>query len=191
MRTIEGLDKNRRHWALVALAVAIPSSLLNLCAAGEQRYGPGVSDTEIKIGQDTRSVNEQTKKIYICPFSGKVFGDNTHPNPQDAIYDWVSTCAENNERVGGLRVKRFFVSEDPEMIQQTKEFAKSRGISKENYEFQMLYGIRRDLQEKLVTEGHKVRIYVPFGTQWYGYIMRRLAERPANLWFVMKNLVHK
>lgn len=73
-------------------------------------------ETEIKIGTDTRSVNEQTKKIYICPWTGKVFGDNTHPNPQDAIYDWVSTCPENTERVGGLRVKRFFVSEDPEVI---------------------------------------------------------------------------
>lgn len=75
-------------------------------------------ETEIKIGTDTRAVNEQTKRIYICPFSGKVFGDNTHPNPLDAIYDWVSRCPENTERVGGLRVKRFFVSEDPEMIRQ-------------------------------------------------------------------------
>jgi len=73
-------------------------------------------ETEIKIGFSHLSVNEETKKIYICPFTGKVFGDNTHPNPQDAIYDWVSRCPENKERVGGLRVKRFFVSEDPEVI---------------------------------------------------------------------------
>jgi hypothetical protein len=73
-------------------------------------------ETEIKIQFGQQSVNEQTKKIYICPFTGKVFGDNTHPNPQDAIYDWVSKCPENTERVGGLRVKRFFVSEDPEVI---------------------------------------------------------------------------
>lgn len=73
-------------------------------------------ETEIKIGFGDRSINEQTKKIYICPFTGKVFGDNTHPNPQDAIYDWVSKCPENTERVGGLRVKRFFVSEDAEVI---------------------------------------------------------------------------
>ena len=71
---------------------------------------------EIKISFGDESVNEQTKKVYICPFSGKVFGDNTHPNPQDAIYDWVSRCPENNERVGGLKVKRFYVSEDPEVI---------------------------------------------------------------------------
>lgn len=73
-------------------------------------------ETEIKIGFGHAAVNEETKKIYICPFTGKVFGDNTNPNPQDAIYDWVSKCPENTERVGGLRVKRFFVSEDPEVI---------------------------------------------------------------------------
>jgi hypothetical protein len=73
-------------------------------------------ETEIKIQFGEQSVNDQTKKIYICPFTGKVFGDNTHPNPQDAIYDWVSKCPENTERVGGLKVKRFFVSEDPDVI---------------------------------------------------------------------------
>jgi hypothetical protein len=73
-------------------------------------------ETEIMIQFGQQSVNEETKKIYICPFTGKVFGDNTHPNPQDAIYDWVSKCPENKERVGGLPAKRFFVSEDPEVI---------------------------------------------------------------------------
>ena len=73
-------------------------------------------ETEITIQFGQQSVNEETKKIYICPFTGKVFGDNTHPNPQDAIYDWVSTCPENTERVGGLPAKRFFVSEDPDVI---------------------------------------------------------------------------
>jgi hypothetical protein len=73
-------------------------------------------ETVIKIQFGGQSVNDQTKKIYICPFTGKVFGDNTCPNPQDAIYDWVSSCPENTERAGGLRVKRFFVSEDPEVI---------------------------------------------------------------------------
>jgi hypothetical protein len=73
-------------------------------------------ETEITIQFGQQSVNEETKKIYICPFTGKVFGDNTHPNPQDAIYDWVAKCPENKERAGGLPVKRFFVSEDPEVI---------------------------------------------------------------------------
>lgn len=82
-------------------------------------------ETEIKIGYSHASVNEETKKIYICPFTGKVFGDNTHPNPQDAIYDWVSKCPENTERMGGLRVKRFYVSEDPEVIKNYAEKTKS------------------------------------------------------------------
>ncbi|OGN61955.1 MAG: hypothetical protein A3F09_05105 [Chlamydiae bacterium RIFCSPHIGHO2_12_FULL_49_11] len=86
-------------------------------------------ETEIKIRIGKESVNEQTNRVYICPYSGKVFGDNTHPNPQDAIYDWVSKCPENTERVDGIRVKRFFVSDDPEIIRNyiqkpTKEISK-------------------------------------------------------------------
>lgn len=79
--------------------------------------------TLIKIQFGKESVNQNTKKIYICPFTGKVFGDNTHANPQDAIYDWISKCKENTERVGGLRAKRFFVSEDPKII---KSYIKER-----------------------------------------------------------------
>ena len=78
-------------------------------------------ETEIKIGYKKSAVNDLTKKIYICPFTGKVFGDNTCPNPQDSIYDWVATCPENTERAGGVRSKRFFISEDPQII---AEYAK-------------------------------------------------------------------
>lgn len=81
-----------------------------------EKRGALYRETEIKIQFAKEAVNEETKKIYICPFSGKVFGDNTCPNPQDAIYEWVSICPENNERVGGLKVKRFYVSEDPAVI---------------------------------------------------------------------------
>lgn len=78
---------------------------------------------------------------------------------------------------------------DSSIIEETKKFAAERSIAQTAYEFQMLYGIRRDLQEKLVSQGFGMRVYVPFGTQWYGYMIRRLAERPANLWFVLKNMV--
>ncbi len=77
---------------------------------------------------------------------------------------------------------------DPKMIEATIDFAQREGISKEAFEFQMLYGIRRDLQEKLAKEGYRMRVYVPYGERWYPYFMRRLAERPANIWFVLKNL---
>ena len=77
---------------------------------------------------------------------------------------------------------------DPKMIDATIDFARREGIGKEKFEFQMLYGVRRDLQRQLARDGFNVRIYVPYGKHWYPYFMRRLAERPANVWFVLKNL---
>lgn len=78
---------------------------------------------------------------------------------------------------------------DERMIEATNEYAALEGIDPALYEFQMLYGIRRDLQGALVDQGYGVRIYVPYGTAWYPYFVRRLAERPANLWFFLNNLV--
>lgn len=76
---------------------------------------------------------------------------------------------------------------DEEIVKAACKFARDRGISKDAFEFQMLYGVRRDLQEQLVNTGYNVRVYVPYGSQWYPYLMRRIAERPANLVFVMSN----
>jgi len=77
---------------------------------------------------------------------------------------------------------------DPNMIEATTRFAAENKIAKEKFEFQMLYGIRTDLQSRLVREGYRVRVYIPFGKDWFPYFMRRLAERPANLLFFAKNL---
>jgi proline dehydrogenase len=82
-------------------------------------------------------------------------------------------------------------SHDPERIVHAKTYAEKAGLPQKAIEFQMLYGIRRDLQEKLVSEGYPVRVYVPFGTEWYPYYVRRLAERPANLWFFILNFFRK
>jgi proline dehydrogenase len=78
---------------------------------------------------------------------------------------------------------------DPAMIAATKAHAAERGYGKERFEFQMLYGIRRDLQAALVKEGYRVRLYVPFGNQWFPYFMRRLGERPANVGFVLRGIM--
>jgi len=78
---------------------------------------------------------------------------------------------------------------DPLMIDATKAFAAARGIPKDRYEFQMLYGIRRDLQNQLRVEGYRVRVYVPFGREWFPYFMRRLGERPANIGFVIRGIL--
>jgi proline dehydrogenase len=76
---------------------------------------------------------------------------------------------------------------DEAIIEAARAYAASRGIGREHFEFQMLYGVRRDLQRNLVRDGYKVRVYVPFGTEWYPYFMRRLAERPANVLFLARN----
>src|SRR3984957_10047509 len=78
---------------------------------------------------------------------------------------------------------------DENIIRQAEEFAKRENLSRDSFEFQMLYGIRRDLQQRLVREGWRVRVYIPFGTEWYPYFMRRLGERPANVLFIMRNFL--
>jgi proline dehydrogenase len=80
---------------------------------------------------------------------------------------------------------------DPAMIDATKDFAREKNIGREQFEFQMLYGIRTDLQKQLVRDGFRLRIYIPYGTDWFPYFMRRLAERPANLTFFLRNLLSK
>src|SRR5262249_41932912 len=77
---------------------------------------------------------------------------------------------------------------DENIIHQVKDFAVCERIPRDAFEFQMLHGIRRNLQKKLVREGWGMRVYIPFGTEWYPYLMRRLAERPANVFFIAKNL---
>jgi len=86
---------------------------------------------------------------------------------------------------------RFFpaiATHDPKMLDYAREQLRQRGFASDRYEFQMIYGVRRDLQQQLRDQGHPLRIYVPFGTEWCPYFMRRLAERPANCWFVLRNL---
>ena len=78
---------------------------------------------------------------------------------------------------------------DPAMIAATRSFAAERGISSDRYEFQMLFGVRRDLQASLAADGHRVRVYVPFGREWFPYFMRRLGERPANIGFVVRGIL--
>jgi proline dehydrogenase len=78
---------------------------------------------------------------------------------------------------------------DEKILREAIRYVQERGIRPDSFEFQMLYGIRRDLQRQLIEQGYRLRLYVPYGTEWYPYFMRRLAERPANLWFVLRNLL--
>jgi proline dehydrogenase len=80
---------------------------------------------------------------------------------------------------------------DPALVRLTKTLVAKHRRDRDTFEFQMLYGVRRDLQEQVVAEGYRLRVYVPYGTQWFPYFMRRLAERPANLYFFLSNLVKR
>ena len=92
------------------------------------------------------------------------------------------------EKLLGSGVYHAIATHDDRMIAATEQFARGHGIGAENFEFQLLFGIRRQLQRELLKQGWRVRVYVPYGREWYPYFMRRLAERPANLLFLMRNL---
>ena len=106
----------------------------------------------------------------------------------DAALDDISSSLSRN---GCFPPLPAIATHDENRIAFAKQYVQKTGLPKDAVEFQMLYGIRRDLQEQLAKEGYPVRVYVPFGTHWYPYFMRRLAERPANVWFFISNFFRK
>src|SRR5947207_1533927 len=94
-----------------------------------------------------------------------------------------------DERLCVQNLRAIIATHDTAIIAHAKDFARQRGVAPQRFEFQMLYGVRRDLQRRLRREGYNVRVYVPFGSHWYPYLMRRLAERPANVVFLLGNIV--
>jgi proline dehydrogenase len=99
--------------------------------------------------------------------------------------------AELSEVLLCSRSFQAIATHDENMIRHVIEFARANGVDRKFFEFQMLYGVRRDLQEKLLADGYRLRVYVPYGGQWYPYFMRRLAERPANLFFLLGSLARE
>jgi proline dehydrogenase len=118
-----------------------------------------------------------------------------YSEPADIAYQEKSEVDANYINLMKILLKsgtyHGLATHDEKIIRQAQSFATQEHIPRDAFEFQMLYGIRRDLQRSLVREGWRMRVYVPFGTEWYPYLMRRLAERPANLMFVAKNLLRK
>jgi len=109
-----------------------------------------------------------------------------HPRVTQALNELVSTCLAPESRAKGAYCA--VASHDEEVVNFTRAYAYQNNVPSTAYEFQMLYGIRRELQNELLQRGYTVRIYVPYGTHWYPYFMRRLAERPANLFFFLRAL---
>lgn len=147
---------------------------------------------------DIRKLMNDCFKVRLCKGAYKEPSNIAYPKMKDvdASYDRCTALlldgaiAQDCPKLSGdgkIPPVPALATHDPQRIEFAKAYANKIGLSKDAMEFQMLNGIRRDLQEQLVQDGYSVRIYVPYGTEWYPYFMRRLAERPANLWFFISN----
>lgn len=123
-------------------------------------------------------------RIRICKGAYNEGPDVAFPDKKDVDANYVRVM----QALLSSGIYHGIATHDPNMINETIRYMRREGIGKEAFEFQMLYGVRRDLQEKLARDGYNMRVYVPYGKHWYPYFMRRLAERPANVWFVLKNM---
>ncbi|MGB9148363.1 MAG: proline dehydrogenase family protein [Acidobacteriaceae bacterium] len=126
-------------------------------------------------------------RIRLCKGAYKELPNLAFPDKKDVDANFVALM----KTVLKSGVYHGIATHDPAMIAATRDFARAERIDPSAFEFQMLYGIRRDLQASLVKEGYRVRVYVPFGDEWYPYFMRRLAERPANVLFLARNFFRK
>jgi len=136
---------------------------------------------------DVEHMNALRARVRICKGAYKEPPSVAYPEKKDVDANYVKSMRE-------LMLKGNYpgiATHDPAMINEAKRWAKEQGITKDRFEFQMLYGVRRDLQHALVRDGYRMRVYVPFGTQWYPYLMRRLAERPANVAFITGNVIRE
>jgi proline dehydrogenase len=152
-----------------------------------KRY-PGAVGTVLqaylfRTGQDVERLLAQGIRIRLCKGAYKEPAEIAFPAKSDVDANYCKLM----KRLVSSPVFCGIATHDEVIVDDLRRFVAEHSIDKRAFEFQMLYGIRRDLQRKLVAEGFGVRVYVPFGTEWYPYFMRRLAERPANVLFLAKN----
>ncbi len=134
-------------------------------------------------------------RLRLCKGAYQEPPDKAFPRKADVDANYIKLTrllldrSANGPAAGEGRVLALaaLATHDEQMIAAAKAYAAEHHIPRQQFEFQMLYGVRRELQEQLVREGYAVRAYVPYGTHWYPYFMRRLAERPANVWFFVSN----
>jgi len=133
---------------------------------------------------DVKQLLSEGIRIRLCKGAYKEPAEIAFPKKEDVDANYVK-LAKMLVKSG---IYHGLATHDENIIEQMKKYAKAENIPPTAYEFQMLHGVRRDLQQKLVREGYGMRVYIPFGTEWYPYFMRRLAERPANVLFIAKNM---
>jgi proline dehydrogenase len=152
----------------------------------------GLNDVGIVLQSYLRRTYVDAQELVKLPARIRICKGAYNEPPEVAFPD-KKDVDENYVRVMQLLLSsgiyHGIATHDPKMIDATIKFSQREGIPQAAFEFQMLYGVRRDLQRQLAKDGYNMRVYVPYGKHWYPYFMRRLAERPANIWFVFKNLL--
>jgi len=134
---------------------------------------------------DADRLLDQGIRIRLCKGAYRESAEIAYPLKSDVDANYVKLA----ERMMTSGVFCGIATHDEAIVEKLLKFVRDKNVSKSAFEFQMLYGIRRDLQRRLAKQGFGVRVYVPFGPEWYPYFMRRLAERPANVLFLMKNFL--
>jgi proline dehydrogenase len=137
--------------------------------------------------EDVREMNSLGARVRLCK--------GAYNEPEEVAFPKKADVDRNYAKLTALLLTEGtypgIATHDMRLVEYTKRFAAKRGIDRSKFEFQMLYGIRRESQVELAQQGYNMRVYVPYGREWYPYFMRRLAERPANLMFVVGNLVKR
>ena len=149
------------------------------------RVGAVIQSYMFRSEKDVEQLLARGIRIRLCKGAYKEPPEVAFPKKADVDANYIHLART-------LLASGFYhavATHDPRMIAETIRYAAEKKISKDDFEFQMLYGVRTDLQRQLVADGYRVRIYVPFGTEWFPYFMRRLAERPANLAFFVRNFL--
>ncbi len=154
---------------------------------GHRRLGVVLQSALHRSEADAARVIEQGGRIRLVK--------GAYKEPKAIAYQTKAEVDEAFVRIMRLLLERAdypaIATHDPAMIAATRARATELGLAADRFEFQMLYGVRRDLQASLAAEGYRVRVYIPFGREWFPYFMRRLAERPANVAFVVKSLLRE
>ena len=189
------LDRARHHGTFVRIDMESSAYTEKTLKLFEERFYPSFRDQVGIVLQsylyrtraDVDRALELNCRVRLCKGAYKEPAAVAFPDKKDVDENFVKCLHALLERGRYPGI----ATHDPRIVADAKRFVKAKGITADRFEFQMLYGVRRDMQEALVRDGWRMRVYVPFGTQWYPYLMRRLAERPANVAFMTGNIVRE
>ncbi|WP_027964319.1 proline dehydrogenase family protein [Halalkalibacillus halophilus] len=187
------LDAGKQHNVFVTIDMEDYQRLdttLRIFEALKQEYdgvGTVVQSYLYRTQDDLAHLNQYNPNIRLVKGAYKESEQVAYPNKRDVDRNFKQMIKQHLSNGNFTAV----ATHDENLVEFTKKYVEKNNISRDQFEFQMLYGMRIEMQRELVKEGYKVRVYVPYGKDWYGYFMRRLAERPANVAFVVKGILKK